>query len=226
MKTVTRPIWDFLLVLSLLCGFVGLAYAFDLYDRINDWLMQYEHWELDELFLSSTLAMPLFAWYSWRRQQEAWQETRLRQQSEMALRDVHNALEHRVAARTQELNRMNFTLQAEVAARQRAQEQLSHDTLHDALTGLPNRVLFLDRLRHAIEFAKREQGYRFATLFLDLDHFKVVNDSFGHEIGNQLLIEMAQRLRSPFGGRAEGEAVEWRPPGEKRHLLSGLPLRE
>lgn len=195
MKTVTRPVWDFLLVLSLLCGFVGLAYASDLYDRINDWLMTYEHWELDELFLSSTLTMPLFAWYSWRRQQEARQEARLRQQSEMALRDAHNALEHRVAARTQELNRMNFTLQAEVAARQLAQEQLSHDTLHDALTGLPNRVLFLERLRHAIEFAKRNEGYRFATLFLDIDHFKVVNDSFGHEIGNQLLIEMAQRLR-------------------------------
>ena len=195
MKTVTRPVWDLLLVLSLLCGFIGLAYAYDLYDRINDWLLAYEHWELDEFFLSSTMAMPLLAWYSWRRRQEARQEARLRQQSEMALRDAHNALEHRVAARTQELNRMNFTLQAEVAARQLAQEQLSHDALHDALTGLPNRVLFLDRLRHAIEFAKRNEGYRFATLFLDIDHFKVVNDSFGHEIGNQLLIGMAQRLR-------------------------------
>ena len=195
MKTVTRPLWDFLLVLSLLCGFVGLAYASDLYDRINDWLLEYEHWQLDEFFLSSTIAMPLLAWYAWRRQQEAVQETYLHRQSEMALREAHNALEQRVAARTQELNRMNFTLQAEVAARQRVQEQLSHDTLHDALTGLPNRVLFLDRLRHAIEFAKRNEGYHFATLFLDIDHFKVVNDSFGHEIGNQLLIGMAQRLR-------------------------------
>ena len=195
MKTVTRPLWDFLLVLSLLCGFVGLAYASDLYDRINDWLLEYEYWQLDEFFLSSSMAMLLLAWYAWRRQQEAVQETYLHRQSEMALREAHNALEQRVAARTQELNRMNFTLQAEVAARQRVQEQLSHDTLHDALTGLPNRVLFLDRLRHAIEFAKRNEGYHFATLFLDIDHFKVVNDSFGHEIGNQLLIGMAQRLR-------------------------------
>lgn len=87
------------------------------------------------------------------------------------------------------------SLEAEVAERKRAEAQLAHDAVHDALTGLPNRVLLLDRLRHAIELTKRREGYHFSVLFMDLDHFKVVNDSLGHTIGDQLLIGIAQRLR-------------------------------
>ena len=66
----------------------------------------------------------------------------------------------------------------------------------DVLTGLPNRLLLLDRLQHSIQLAKRHKDYLFAVLFLDLDQFKMVNNSLGHEIGDQLLIAIARRLEA------------------------------
>ncbi|MEO6714569.1 MAG: diguanylate cyclase, partial [Mycobacteriales bacterium] len=76
------------------------------------------------------------------------------------------------------------------------EEQLRYGALHDALTGLPNRALLLDRLSWAIDSARRRSGAQFAVLFLDLDGFKVVNDSLGHHIGDRLLVEVGTRLRS------------------------------
>lgn len=80
------------------------------------------------------------------------------------------------------------------AERQHAEDQLRHNAFHDALTGLPNRALFTDRLEQAVKQAKRHKDYLFAVLFLDLDRFKVVNDSLGHTIGDHLLIAIARRL--------------------------------
>jgi diguanylate cyclase (GGDEF)-like protein/PAS domain S-box-containing protein len=84
--------------------------------------------------------------------------------------------------------------QTDITNRKVTEEQLLHDALHDALTGLPNRVLFMDRLSHAISLAKRRRNYLFAVLFFDLDRFKLINDSLGHSVGDQLLIEIARRM--------------------------------
>ncbi len=82
----------------------------------------------------------------------------------------------------------------DITERKAAEQQLQHDALHDPLTNLPNRLVFMDRLGQAIRRAKRRSGYLFAVLFVDLDHFKLVNDSLGHIAGDHLLIAMARRL--------------------------------
>src|SRR5262249_42852967 len=84
--------------------------------------------------------------------------------------------------------------QTDISARKAAEELLVHQALHDALTGLPNRVAFVERLERSIRRAVRGPGYRFAVLFLDIDRFKLVNDSLGHVSGDQLLIAFAKRL--------------------------------
>ena len=87
------------------------------------------------------------------------------------------------------------TTSRDVTERIQVQNQLKHDALHDALTGLPNRHLFMERLELAINRAKRFDDYHFSIVFLDLDRFKVVNDSLGHIAGDRLLIAIAQKLQ-------------------------------
>ncbi len=84
----------------------------------------------------------------------------------------------------------------DITERKQMEEKLVHHAFYDALTGLPNRVLFMDKLRQAVERVKRSPEDLFAVLFLDLDRFKVVNDSLGHLVGDQLLVALAQRLQS------------------------------
>ncbi|MEH1906968.1 GGDEF domain-containing response regulator [Nostoc sp.] len=83
-----------------------------------------------------------------------------------------------------------------ITALKLAQAQLIHDAFHDQLTGLPNRALFLERVERALTSAKRRVDYIFAVLFLDLDRFKVVNDSLGHMVGDQLLTALARTLEN------------------------------
>ena len=99
---------------------------------------------------------------------------------ETALQRAKGGLEARVQERTAELSAVN--------------DRLKHDAFHDALTGLPNRLLFTDRLDHALARYHREPDGGFAVLFLDLDHFKVINDSLGHDAGDALLVAIGGRL--------------------------------
>jgi diguanylate cyclase (GGDEF)-like protein len=94
------------------------------------------------------------------------------------------------AAATEELE-----LRRALSDRESVERQLRHDSRHDPLTRLPNRAFFMERLSHAVQRAKRRRGSLFAVLFLDLDNFKVVNDSVGHHAGDELLVEVAQRLQ-------------------------------
>lgn len=82
----------------------------------------------------------------------------------------------------------------DVTERRMADERILHKAFHDTLTGLPNRALFLDHLRRLIARVKRHADYQFAVLFLDLDRFKIINDSLGHVIGDQLLVATARKL--------------------------------
>lgn len=84
--------------------------------------------------------------------------------------------------------------QTDITQRKSAEDRLLHDAFHDSLTGLPNRALLLDRLSRSIVRMHRHADYRFAVLFLDLDGFKLVNDSLGHQCGDQLLIALSRRL--------------------------------
>lgn len=84
----------------------------------------------------------------------------------------------------------------DITERNRAEERLRYYALHDPLTGLPNRVQFMNDLRRAVERADGNDFARFAVLFLDLDRFKVINDSLGHSVGDKLLVAVAEKLKS------------------------------
>ena len=82
----------------------------------------------------------------------------------------------------------------DITERKHVEELLRHSALHDTLTGLANRALFLDRLTHTIDRAQRKQDFRYAVFYIDFDRFKQINDSLGHQAGDELLVEAARRL--------------------------------
>ena len=109
-------------------------------------------------------------------------------------------------------NNVSFALEnfdrAEEKAR--ADERIQYLATHDGLTGLPNRAMFNQLLRESLE-AARGGRRKFAVLFIDIDRFKVINDSLGHDAGDALLIKTAERLRGRLGAQRRG-----RPPGRRR----------
>ena len=119
-----------------------------------------------------------------------------RQRAQEHLRLAHVELERRVDARTHELAEANAQLVAQIGERVRAEQRLTYQATHDGLTGLPNRPYLLDGLSTAIDRARHGDGQAFAVLFLDLDRFKLVNDSMGHAAGDELLVEVSRRLTS------------------------------
>ena len=118
-----------------------------------------------------------------------------RKRMEEELKTLNESLEQRVANRTAELEMAYKRLQIEVEERKQAEKQIKHMAFHDYLTSLPNRVFFNDRLALALAHARRNKEM-LAVLFLDLDRFKVVNDTMGHSIGDQLLYNIANKLKS------------------------------
>ena len=119
---------------------------------------------------------------------------------------LNQELETRVANQTAELETanqqlaiINKQLQAKILEKENVEKKLLYDALHDELTGLPNRSLFMRRVQTALEQSKSVADYQFAVLFIDLDRFKIVNDSLGHLIGDHLLIACAQRLEKCLG---------------------------
>ena len=122
-----------------------------------------------------------------------------RKRAQETLKAAHADLESRVQMRTQELADTNRELREQINERLRAEQRLRHQARHDGLTGLPNRAHLQERLDDAIARASGRGGRAFAVLFLDIDRFKLINDSVGHVAGDELLVECSRRISHVLG---------------------------
>jgi diguanylate cyclase (GGDEF)-like protein/PAS domain S-box-containing protein len=116
-------------------------------------------------------------------------------QVESELQDARNSLEKLVESRTQELSRTVAELEQKALEQKEAEARIQQLAHFDPLTGLPNRLLLKDRCAQALSLAERSQQ-PVALMFIDLDHFKNINDSLGHQVGDEVLVQLAHRLES------------------------------
>jgi diguanylate cyclase (GGDEF)-like protein len=108
---------------------------------------------------------------------------------------LNGELEQKVQQRTAQLEKVIEELNQEISQHHQTQNQLLHQALHDDLTGLPNRTLLMEHLKKAIQRSQRNKDYLFVILFIDLDRFKIINDTWGHSIGDRLLIAISKILK-------------------------------
>lgn len=108
---------------------------------------------------------------------------------------LNNSLEQKVQQRTSQLEQVVSELSQEISNHKQTQQQLFYQAWHDTLTSLPNRNRLIENLQRALHRCKNDPDYLFAVLFIDLDRFKIINDSLGHTVGDQLLIAIARILQ-------------------------------
>lgn len=124
------------------------------------------------------------------------QEIIERRNAEVSLQELNQELEQKVSARTKDLKNAIKELRQAYQELVEQKHQLEYIACYDVLTGLPNRNWLVNRLQSLIQKAKADPNFRYAVMFIDLDNFKVINDSLGHTIGDQLLKKVAQRLQT------------------------------
>lgn len=123
-----------------------------------------------------------------------------RKRAAEAIQLYNQQLSEKVKERTDELNRTNCFLKKQIEERKQIELKLIHDAHHDSLTGLPNRAMFTNRLELALANKSRYSDNKFAVLFIDLDRFKLINDTLGHHAGDQFLVEVSKRITTCIRG--------------------------
>jgi len=161
----------------------GIAYVWKVISFIPNTKLQFLQYNIviKFIFIALPLLLALII-ISWRSAHHRLK----REQAEHALNQSHFYLEQKVEERTK-------ALQYEIEIRKQAEEKMRHMATYDVLTGLPNRALFNDRILTVMAMNKRHQS-KSAVLFIDLDGFKAVNDKYGHDVGDQLLKQVSQRM--------------------------------
>ena len=179
---LVSPEWRWLKVNQSLCNMLGYTEQ----EMLDTSMQQITHTEdlgsdltsLYSLIEGRLMTSQIEKRYRHRAGQDVWVL-----QSASLVRDMENKPLHFI-----------FQIQ-DITDRKQAEEKIHYAAFHDALTGLPNRILLNDRLSIAVERARRHADYQFAVLFIDLDRFKIVNDSLGHQYGDELLVQVSKRLR-------------------------------